>query len=243
MLRSVFFAVAALVLLKPVDAAAQDTTAPWTGFYAGINGGYAWSGDTNVSRLEFFPAPGFLNEPGFELEGAFGGGQIGYNFAIGSQVVLGIEADFQGGDIDDGYHLTDALNNDVVARSSLNWFGTVRARAGIVVNRTLVYATGGLTYGELESSYTFNNPLNKFGGDATQETGYVLGGGLETQIAPNWSLKAEYQHINLDADVRFDAALFPGQGFDIDNLKTQLDTVRVGVNYKFGADRNPAPLK
>jgi len=242
MLRSVFFTVAALVLLKPVNAAAQDTTAPWTGFYAGINGGYAWSGDTSVSRLEFFPIAGFLNEPGFEMEGAFGGGQIGYNFALGSQIVLGIEADFQGGDIDDGYHITDALLNDVVAQSSLNWFGTVRARAGIVVNRTLIYATGGLAYGEIESSFAFNNPLNSFSA-TTQETGYVLGGGLETQIAPNWSFKAEYQHINLDADARFNSAANPGTGFDIDKLKTQLDTVRVGVNYKFGADREPAPLK
>ncbi len=48
----------------------------WSGLYAGVNGGYGWS--ANTDNLD--PA------------GGFGGGQIGYNFQRGN-IVFGVEAD------------------------------------------------------------------------------------------------------------------------------------------------------
>ena len=48
-----------------------------------------------------------------------------------------------------------------------DWFGTVRARAGVAFDRVLVYATGGL-------AYTDDN------------TGWVVGGGVEWALPVNW---------------------------------------------------------
>ena len=58
----------------------------WTGFYAGINGGYAW-GQSSWSD----PAVG-ANSGSFNTSGGLVGGQFGYNWQTGT-VVLGVETD------------------------------------------------------------------------------------------------------------------------------------------------------
>ena len=79
--------------------------------------------------------------------GFVGGGQIGYNYQF-NQFVIGLETDIQYADLGNGRSLTFgqgfAGNNN-----NGNWFGTVRARAGFAFDRALVYATGGLAYGDI----------------------------------------------------------------------------------------------
>ncbi|MGB9208754.1 MAG: hypothetical protein WCB78_11665, partial [Pseudolabrys sp.] len=58
----------------------------WTGFYTGINGGYAW-GHSSWSD----PAVG-TDSGNFNISGGLVGGQLGYNWQTGP-VVLGIETD------------------------------------------------------------------------------------------------------------------------------------------------------
>ena len=58
----------------------------WTGFYAGINGGYAW-GQSSWSDPAFGAGSG-----NFNTSGGVVGGQLGYNWQTGP-VVLGIETD------------------------------------------------------------------------------------------------------------------------------------------------------
>jgi outer membrane immunogenic protein len=65
------------------------TSAPWVGFYLGLNAGGAF-GDANH---DFSFAS--LDLP---MRGAIGGGQIGYNWQAGP-MVLGLETDFQGSSV------------------------------------------------------------------------------------------------------------------------------------------------
>jgi outer membrane immunogenic protein len=173
----------------------------WSGFYAGVNGGYAWNGAGNLD----------VGSP--DPSGGFGGGQIGYNWqgVWNPNVVVGIEADFQGGDISDkafGF------------RSELNWFGTVRGRLGYAFDRALVYGTGGFAYGEVKNtSYP-----------SETQTGWVAGGGIEYKLAPAWSLKGEYQFLNLDANDNAGA----GRLGDAELGRTEVHTFRLGVNYFVG---------
>ena len=72
----------------------------WTGFYIGVNAGVGVGRD----RTQHFQ-PGSFNSFYLAPEGAFGGGQIGYNWQTGSilgPLVYGIEADIQGADMSDG---------------------------------------------------------------------------------------------------------------------------------------------
>ncbi len=181
----------------PVYAPVQS----WTGLYVGVNGGYGWaSGDNN----------------GFSPSGGFAGGQVGYNWqgvlGLGSPWVLGIEADLQGSGISDS---SDGVE------VSLNYFGTVRGRLGYAIDRTLLYVTGGLAYGEVEA---------KAGPDSVSDTqtGYVIGGGVEYKLNPAWSLKGEYQFISLDANDTVGS--LKGDNSD----RSEVHTLRLGLNYHVG---------
>ena len=59
-------------------------------------------------------------------------------------------------------------------RTGMEYFGTVRGRLGYVVDRTLIYATGGLAYAEVENSAVFLGPVNQIqftGGGRQTRTG------------------------------------------------------------------------
>ncbi len=184
----------------------------WTGFYIGVNGGYGWTANDGL----------------LSPEGGFGGGQIGYNWQglFGySPLVIGIEADFQGAGISDS--ASDGL---VSLETSLNWFGTVRGRLGYAIGPTLIYATGGFAYGEVESKGSIIG-LGSASITETQ-TGYVVGGGIEYKFNPAWSVKAEYQYIDLDASDLYGAGPLNGN-FPYSD-RSEVNTVRVGVNYAVG---------
>lgn len=223
------------------DGPVYAPVSSWTGFYAGVNGGYAFAENEDQFRNTIHS-----NFRGLEVEGGFGGGQIGYNFGglgFGPRFVIGVEADFQGSDISDK---AGFANGNVSYESNVNYFGTVRGRVGYAFDRTLVYATGGFAYGEVESRINdLNGPVggNVFRAKET-ETGYVVGGGLEHKFNPSWSLKAEYQYISLDTTNPKNAGGFtysnnPNHLSPVKVDDTALHTVRVGLNYHINKEYEP----
>lgn len=200
----------------------------WAGFYIGINGGYGWSDFSDKFALA---ASGFR---GLDPQGGFGGGQIGYNWQS-SHLVYGVEADIQGAGIED--KATDAFGN--VFKTHLDYFGTVRGRLGYAFGPSLLYATAGFAYGGIRND-AIAAGINdfKFSGTAT---GWVAGGGYEYKFGPAWSLKAEYQFIDLG---RNDPILAPFGSACPLGPKCEADafhTLRVGINYHFGT--GDVPLK
>jgi outer membrane immunogenic protein len=221
------------VLAAPAVAADMYVKAPlapapyyWTGYYAGINAGYAdeqsnfTSAASPTSDLALGVVPGVseglaaLSSGGIPTSngaGFIGGGQVGYNLQLSSFLVAGLEADFQGKTGTSSG--TIAVTNVVVgvpvtsaqtATASIDWLGTVRGRIGALVAPTwLVYFTGGLAYGGVNASSTlFQSGTNGFvgtgaGNISTTHVGWTLGGGVEWMFARNWSAKAEYLFYDL----------------------------------------------
>jgi outer membrane immunogenic protein len=239
----------------------------WCGFYVGLNGGWVGtSGSNDLSATTFdsgvpflgpFVAPGQNNS-----SGGFGGGQIGYNWVFpggmngaGSGWLVGVEADIQGASLNGGSRsLTfagdDGNFNTASASSRLNWFGTLRGRLGITSGPVLVYGTAGFAFGGVK-----NNLLVGFADDSdcstctattlvsgsSTRTGWVAGAGIEWMFAPNWSVKGEYQYINLGSVTQTGNAFtsdnsdLPFEGTSATrNVNLTFNTVRVGVNYHFG---------
>jgi len=221
----------------------KDTYVPaplWTGFYIGANGGYAWSEFSD--QLANYNNTNAFN--GLSPEGGFGGGQIGYNWQgfWHPHLVLGVEADFEGADIHGKATWTPGFGTPpvtAVSESRLDWFGTVRGRLGYAFGSALVYATGGFAYGEVHNSQADSRPVI-FTVDRTA-TGYTLGGGVEYKLAPAWSVKAEYQFIDLGKNDPVSANQTPPA---FTSYKTKLEddaynTFRVGVNYHFSSVYEP----
>jgi outer membrane immunogenic protein len=200
---------------------------PWAGFYAGVNVGGAGADQSDKFA---FTGTGF---GGVSPSGAFGGGQIGYNWQDyrNPKLVFGLEADIQGAGVDD--KATDIAAN--VYKSSLDYFGTVRGRVGYAIGPSVFYATGGFAYGGI------TNEVNGFKSSGTA-IGYAVGGGAEFKFSPAWSAKFEYQFINLGRNDPVDAG-----GFSVcadPRVKCEDDafqTLRVGLNYHFV--RGYEPLK
>lgn len=203
----------------------------WTGFYVGLNAGVGWadSGDVIVTGPTA-GSSGILSGGGGD--GTFvGGGQIGYNWQSGS-IVYGLETDIQYVD-----------TSGSVAWGPYTWwagrgggdgayFGTVRARLGYAMDRTLIYITGGLAYGGLNT-----NPLT---GDATSNAGWTIGGGVEYAFTNNWTFKVEGLYVDTGEGRKTRAFANPPGGLLPAGTYTATSDgsggaglLRVGVNYKF----------
>ncbi|MGA7326364.1 MAG: outer membrane beta-barrel protein, partial [Rhodomicrobium sp.] len=171
----------------------------WAGFYAGINGGYAWSG--SGTTLDYSGA--VTDSSGrAQPQGGFGGGQIGYNFQSGS-IVYGVETDFQGGDISDRVSGVSTGGTAYTSQERVDWFGTVRGRLGYAMGNTLIYGTGGFAYGDVRQHANVGGDVLASSGT---QTGWVAGGGIEYKINPAWSLKGEYQYVDFGTAKLTDAA-------------------------------------
>lgn len=195
----------------------------WTGFYLGLNAGYGWTNAMSVTIADPFNGKSVSREG--NMPGGFvGGAQGGYNWQSG-RFVFGFEADIQyaalGGAIDwDGYDYLNLKSNDG------QYFGTIRARLGYAMDRTLFYITGGYAYGGLVD--------NGLTGNATSNQGYALGGGFEYAFTDNWTARFEGLYINLDTSEQSVTVNYLGAPYSIQGrLPDGFGVVRAGVNYKF----------
>ena len=184
---------AADLAVKAPPPGAAYIASPWDGLYIGGNLGY---GETS------------FDFPGISLHGngVVGGFQAGYNKQFGT-FVLGLETDFD---------LTSIKNTTAGVDTKLPWFGTTRTRLGFLVNPALLlYGTGGVAYGRLEESVP--GASVKVGG-----VGWAAGAGVQYALTPQWSIGAEYLHVELDH-------ITSGS----DSIKTNTDLGRATLNYKF----------
>ena len=153
----------------------------WTGFYAGLNAGYAWGASQSVSTAGVVSNNALDNvllgpysniaalsasgQPNVTTGGYIGGGQFGYNLQF-NRILVGLETDMQGMGVR-GSKLTTQLaatssdfTNDLdtvasfaQAEKSVDWLGTMRGRLGYTITPTLAaYATGGVAFGKAEAS-------------------------------------------------------------------------------------------
>jgi len=175
----------------PVYTKAPAYLAPsWTGPYAGLNiGAIRTRTDVEVSEFccQWFDAR--LQKTGVTL-----GGQIGHNWQR-DNFVFGLEADLNW--VDARASRTAAgmgVSSDLSSR--LNWYGTVRARAGILLAPpTLLYATGGLAVAGIKNRAFSNFAPFDIRTSGTR-TGWTAGAGIEHQFGHNYSVKAELLYMD-----------------------------------------------
>jgi len=215
--------------LGPVPAApakAVPYVAPlydWTGFYLGGHGGAGWSSATvsDPTGATFAPPGTGVNVAG---QGWLAGGQLGYNHQIGAWV-FGIEGDLSYTDVRGT--TTSPFGVDIT--TWLPWIGTVTGRLGIAWDRTLVYAKAGAAFAE--NSITARVPLVDFRGK-DMRVGWTVGAGAEYALWDNWSVKAEYNYIDLGT--RTVTVTSPAGASVLADTKASEHLVKLGANYRFG---------
>src|SRR6478736_8485098 len=224
----------------PVIAAVPVFT--WTGFYIGGNLGWGWRDSNNDPVILTGPGvPGGIAGGtllfGNNNDATFtGGGQIGYNYQIGSWVI-GAEADIQGINNDNNANAVFIPGPGFAGtfvpgefENGADWWGSARLRAGVAFDRFLVYATGGLAYTE-------------------DNTGWALGGGIEWALPVNWfgssavTLGLEGLWVSIDQDddsTRPTGTFTPVGGAPVNvflprsNDEQDFFVARAKLNFKFG---------
>lgn len=187
---------------------------------------------------------GFSGED--DLEGFLGGLQVGFNVQSG-RFVFGVEGDisFAEFDADTSFSLATAEDLSKVwfgsgidgsVSAEINWLSTLRGRVGVAFDNVLIFATGGLALADVDIGGTLSAtavalkvPLTTSVSysDSDIQAGYVVGGGVEWLFARNWSVKGEYQFIDLGEET---IGFNEGTTADVD---LSLHVVKVGINYHF----------
>ncbi len=194
---------------ETTSPALPDPCPDWAGFYfggfvgykhgdigSGLDLGGLWS-DTVAEFVEDNARQG-LDDGGFEI-----GGLLGYNFQW-NRWVVGLEAtgayiwldesSFTGRFTGPGgfYEVTSSLES--------NYLFTFGPRLGHAFCRWLPYVTGGLAVGNLDFDQEFVSS-DFFGtleeGRNETNAGFFVGGGLQYAIDDHWSVRVQYQYVDL----------------------------------------------
>jgi outer membrane immunogenic protein len=212
--------------------AAPASVQNWTGLYVGGNAGYSW-GRTDVDySLAGVPIARTTLDPNSFI----GGGQIGYNWQLGS-LVLGVEGDLAWRHGTDATTFTfgNAAGDFARFNTEQNWVGTARPRIGFAANNWLIYGTGGVAFGEFKHAYTETRPGVATRALANSETkaGWTAGGGVEYAFTNQWSLGVEYLYMDFGSTALAQPVappVFPSTTASFDDKS---HVVRAKLNYKF----------
>jgi outer membrane immunogenic protein len=225
-------------LKAPVVAAVPYS---WTGCYVGAHAGYGW-GTTDF----FDPIGGFANlGPGTTVRakprGPLAGGQIGCNYQFASNWVVGIEGEYSWANIQGDVPPADLFFGGKNLRSQTDALASVTGRVGYSWDRVLFYGKGGGAWAHdrysLHTPAVFLPPFVVFPADdftnRTTRTGWTLGVGAEWAFANNWSAKVEYNHYDFGS--RALNLTDPFGAITPTTVTQRIDTVKVGINYRFWA--------
>ncbi len=159
-------------LYTPPSPAVVYNPAPaysWTGGYVGGIVGYGWN-SANVK-----------SGPNLNPNGWLGGVYGGYNLQPSSNFVVGVEGDLT---------LNGGKDSSSGVTVENKWGGTLRARAGVAINRFLVYGTGGLAFDGLKVKIPGSS-------DTSTHVGWTLGAGVEAALTNKVTARLEYRYTDL----------------------------------------------
>jgi outer membrane immunogenic protein len=234
--------------LRPMYAAPRAFT--WSGCYIGGNIGGGWGRETvsipNLGQTTGVPELAGVSLPSVtgDTKGVVGGGQVGCNYQVAPNWVIGIEGDGEAagikGDVTQSVSFTDPRTggpNTVTgtAHAKTEWIASVTGRVGWAWDRVMLYAKGGTAWAG--DKYSADLPaFNEHIATSVTRPGWTVGGGVEWAFWENWSAKVEYDYYDFSTR---NLAL-PGTIFGVPeivpgiNVKETISTVKFGINYRFG---------
>lgn len=217
----------------------------WGGFYVGGHLGASWtSGSASLKskcwdyalakiavetdNYEEYYCEDSSNHADLGDSSVLGGVHVGYNIQHGA-FVYGVEG-------------------DVSFADNIDYLASIRGRLGVAANNWLFYATGGVAFigggfsGTISDANIASVPYDTY----DDQVGFVVGGGVEVKLAPNWSIGVEGLYYG------FDGNTYHAAGWDCNNTGcfdysadangiADVGVVRARLSYHVG--RGYEPLK
>jgi len=237
-LRVVLLSTVAVIALEGA-ASAQDmsyksnpTVYSWTGGYIGANVGVAHldgtCGPTAASYGYYLTCGSYYGNANTTINATSiaGGAQAGYDWQSGS-FVYGVAADWSWTGLRGTAYGSDFGYYE--AKANVDWLASVRGRAGLAVDKTMVYFTGGLALGGVHGDFIYGG--TSYGTVSKVNVGWVAGLGLEHRFTPNWSAFAEALYYDLGS-VKGGMYTYSVETYQ-NQYYFQVMEARVGLNYRF----------
>jgi len=230
--------------------AAAPTPYNWTGCYIGGNTGLVKQ-DTGISDPEqesnLGSSTAWSNNIGWAA-----GGQVGCDYQINSNWVVGVRGMFDSANISQSISSVQSVEDFFSAENfgiKTTWFATVLARHGyLVVPDGLVYVKGGAAWKHV--SYTDNGAQSVVeecegpdflciafsGGASATILGWDFGAGFEYAFMPNLSALVETRLYGLPTTLTYTSTAYPSatpfSTYSF-NYTHDIFTVLIGMNLRF----------
>jgi outer membrane immunogenic protein len=239
----------------PIPVVAVPYT--WTGCHVGVHAGFAYD-DYHFATLAASPAGAFYGRSKVYATGPLAGGEVGCDYRLPWNIVIGAAADLDGAAIRGSVSASGPLNTGagigfggIATSTRVDALGSVRGRIGYAFDRlfftdnVLIYFTAGAAYGSIRDRFsgfagpafgTWTSSRHPFG--IGKEPGTV-GIGIEKMITPNLSVDLQYRYHYMGAGTPV-ATLLP-VGVARFGTRSMYHLARIGLNYHFNWGA-PAPV-
>lgn len=232
-------ALAAMAAVASIGSAQAAACANFNGFFIGGNVGVAshdttWTDRDNwADRFTVDIGLGSVerHDESFEL-----GLEGGYNYQPGCALIGG-EIEWSWADAGENNTYTgngDPTDMELRLSDDMNWFGTIRGRAGVVVDRLLLYVTAGGAFARISHNWRIDDDEDGFESFGTSDTrwGWTGGGGAEWDMGDDFSAKVELLYLDFGSDTTTAFSPQADEFMRWDNIDS-LWVGRVGVTYRF----------
>lgn len=191
----------------PVEETFVAPVDVWSGWYAGLQGGYAF-GDLDVSGFSAYSS---------DIEGPLGGLYWGRNWQF-DNIVLGLDGSVSLSSIEDQNPAGPLASDPDV---TIDAFSASRVRIGYALDNVLIFAAAGFSLAKTEVA-------DGTGDKDAWLKGWTVGAGADVKLVDNWSARLEYMYFSYDTEQR---TVSPGNTYQID--VDDMHVIRGGVAYHF----------
>ncbi len=250
-MRQLKLALLASLALAPPAYAADLAPAPvepiapsvysWTGFYAGVDVGYAWANYTVPSVSlpgQYQNYATVFRTNNVDMNGMAGMVRAGVNYQFAGNWVVGAEAEYMhniGSLGPKGSYNTIANFGKVDV--NVDWYAALKGRVGYAFDRFLPYGTVGVAVVGTNVDVHVGAPAKnlRFDGGETH-VGLLVGAGLEYALTDNWILRGEYDYVTVGAReyaIKYKGGWPTNVGNPVAKGDGDGHILRIGASYKF----------
>jgi len=181
---------------------AVTPTYSWSGCYIGGQAGGGWSHSNWTNRVSEVPWADFNPGDGisYHASGWIGGGQLGCNYQIDRQWVLGIEGTIAGAGIKGSRLDTVFGQQDDTYSNKITALYTITGRLGYAWNDWMLYGKGGFASARVDWAAVDTSGVNQGAGQASLwHQGWTVGAGLDHALSSGFIVGIEYGYVGLNA--------------------------------------------
>ncbi len=201
----------------------------WSGFHLGLQFGGVWNG-VDVDYRNATVGYGFYTTPNMNADGMVGGIYGGYNWLLGNDWLVGVDAEWNYSNAD----ATAVIQNDPTWHSVVeqNWDAALQVRIGKIVEEYLFYATAGVAWGDFDLKAVDSlsgMTIDEAGG--YRMTGWTVGAGMEKELDDNIYARLQYRYTDYGDDIE---RVYDNPPSYVDGkLEGTSHMLTLGVSYRF----------